>query len=124
MRICPDRDMRRLSNEHIRLAATRARALGDPTRVRILSVLERGERAVGHIAAAVDTQQSTASKHLQVLYQAGLVQRRRNASVVLYSLSSSELPRIYRYLAVRRLEPCRAPTLRRRAGAVWKVNDR
>jgi ArsR family transcriptional regulator len=119
MRIHANGDMKSLSSEHVHLIANRARALGDPTRVRILSVLERGEQPVGQIAAAVDTQQSTASKHLQVLFHAGLVQRRRDASEVLYSLTSAELPRVCRYLAARRLE---RPPARRTHAPVWKVH--
>ena len=104
MRICAYRDMKTLSTERMNLIANRARALADPTRVRILSVLENGEQPVGHIAAAADTRQSTASKHLQVLFHAGLVQRRRDASAVIYWLSSTELPRWCRFLATRRLD--------------------
>jgi DNA-binding transcriptional ArsR family regulator len=92
-----------LSNERVHLVATRARALGDPTRVRMLALLERGEPAVTDIAAALGLRHSTASKHLQVLFHAGLVRRRRDASVVRYSLSSRELPRICRHLATARL---------------------
>src|SRR5437764_7674065 len=99
----PHRDMHTFSEEHLHLIATRGRALADPTRVRILSVLRRGEQAVGQIAAAADTRQSTASKHLQVLYQAGLVRRRRDASTVFYSLSSAEVLRVCGFLAAREL---------------------
>ncbi len=83
--------MKQLSPDHVSRIASRARALGEPTRVRILTVLARGEQPVGHIATAIDTQPSTVSKHLQVLFNAGLVQRRRAASTVLYSISSRKL---------------------------------
>lgn len=95
--------MRTLSEEQVSRIACRARALGEPTRVRILDVLARGEQAVGQIAAALDTQQSTISKHLQVLFNAGLVQRRRSASAVIYWLSSTELAEWCRYLSTRKL---------------------
>ena len=97
--------MKTLSNDRLHLVASRARALGDPTRVRILSVLRRGRQPVGQIAAAADTRQSTASRHLQVLYHAGLVQRRRNASAVFYWLTSADILRCCRLLASRRLDP-------------------
>ena len=96
--------MKNLSNERLHTIASRARALGDPTRVRILSVLERGRQPVGQIAAQADTRQSTASKHLQVLYHAGLVQRRRDASAVFYWLTSKDVLRCCRVLASRSLE--------------------
>ena len=102
MRISAYRDMTTLSNERAHLVASRAPALGDPTRVRILSVLGHGRQAVGQIAAAVETRQSTASKHLQVLYHAGLVQRRRDASAVFYWLTSSDVLRCCRVLASRK----------------------
>jgi DNA-binding transcriptional ArsR family regulator len=100
--------MKHLSNDRLTLVANRARAIGDPTRVRILSILEGGKQPVGQIAAAADTRQSTASKHLQVLYHAGLVQRRRDASVVYYWLTSSEVLRCCRALASRRLDARKA----------------
>jgi DNA-binding transcriptional ArsR family regulator len=48
-------------------------------------------------------QQSTASKHLQVLFRAGLVRRRREASAVIYSLADTELLAWCRYLSSRQL---------------------
>ncbi|MFL5122710.1 MAG: ArsR/SmtB family transcription factor [Microvirga sp.] len=95
--------MKTFSDERLQMIANRGRALADPTRVRILAVLRRGEQAVGQIAIATGTRQSTASKHLQVLHQAGLVRRRRDASTVFYSLSSNEVLRVCDYLGSRQL---------------------
>ena len=95
--------MRNLSDDQVTRIASRARALGEPTRVRILEVLARGELPVGHIADALSSQPSTVSKHLQVLFQAGLVQRRRAASEVIYSISSRKLLEWVRYLSARKL---------------------
>jgi DNA-binding transcriptional ArsR family regulator len=95
--------MHTFSDKHLDLIATRGRALADPTRLRILSVLQRGEQAVGQIAHAVDTRQSSASKHLQVLYHAGLVRRRRDASTVFYSLSSTDVLRVCGLLGAKQL---------------------
>jgi DNA-binding transcriptional ArsR family regulator len=95
--------MRSLSDEHVSRIASRARALADPTRVRILDVLARREQHVGHIAETLSSQPSTVSKHLQVLFQAGLVQRRRVASAVIYSVASKELLEWVRFLSARKL---------------------
>jgi DNA-binding transcriptional ArsR family regulator len=95
--------MRHFSDQQISLIAARARALGDPTRVRILDVLSRSEQPVGRIAAALALEPSTISKHLQVLFHAGLVERRRSASTVIYSAASAELSEWCRYLAASRL---------------------
>lgn len=94
-------DMKGFSDEQVDLIAARSRALGDGTRVRILSELAKGEQAVGQVAEAAGTQQSTASKHLQVLFHAGLVQRRRAASTVYYSITSPDLLEWLGFLAGR-----------------------
>src|SRR3954466_3626741 len=99
----PNAVMKRLSEEHVSLIAGRARALGEPIRVRILEALARGEQAVGQLATTLAMQQSTASKHLQVLFHAGLVHRRREASTVIYSLADPELLAWCRYLSHRQL---------------------
>jgi DNA-binding transcriptional ArsR family regulator len=104
--------MKRLSEEHVSLIASRARALGEPVRVRILEALARGEQAVGQLAGALSMQQSTASKHLQVLFHAGLVHRRREASTVIYSLADAELIAWCRYLSTRQLAGAPRETLR------------
>jgi DNA-binding transcriptional ArsR family regulator len=95
--------MKRFSQDHVSLIASRGRALGEPTRVRILEELSRGEAAVGQIAAALKMQQPTISKHLQVLFHTGLVQRRRSASAVIYSTSTPAIIEWCRYLGARQL---------------------
>ena len=95
--------MKVFSDEQITQISARSRALGDATRVRILGVLSKGEQAVGQIAEAAGTQQSTASKHLQVLFHAGLVKRRRSAATVIYELASPELLDWCRYLGSKTL---------------------
>jgi DNA-binding transcriptional ArsR family regulator len=95
--------MKHFSEEQVSLVAGRARALSEPLRVRMIDALSRGEQAVGQLAAKLSIQQSTASKHLQVLFHAGLVRRRRDASTVLYSLAGAELLTLCRYLSSRQL---------------------
>jgi ArsR family transcriptional regulator len=104
MRIRSDNSMRRLSREHVSLIANRAHALAEPTRVRMIETLSRGDQAVGQLATSLRMQQSTASKHLQVLYRAGLVERRRVASAVIYSVAATKLLDWCRYLGHRQLE--------------------
>lgn len=109
MRECAYSDMQSFSREQVELIAARARALGDGTRVRILDVLRRGEQAVGQIAEAAGTRQSAASKHLQVLFHAGLVQRRRAAATVIYRITSPELLKWLRYLSKRNMRKAVRP---------------
>jgi DNA-binding transcriptional ArsR family regulator len=105
MRVCAHGFMKRLSDEQVNLVARRARALGDPTRVRILDALARSEQPVGQIATAIDSQPSTVSKHLQVLFHAGLVERRREAITVIYSIADVDVLEWCRYFGAPHLSP-------------------
>jgi DNA-binding transcriptional ArsR family regulator len=71
----------------IDLVARRFRSLGEPTRLRILQFLEAGERSVNDIQESVGSTQSNVSRHLAALYEAGMVARRREGNLVLYSIA-------------------------------------
>lgn len=62
------------------------KAVSDPTRVRILKILETGDLCVCQIIAVVALGQSTISKHLFLLRAAGLIRDRRDRKWVYYSL--------------------------------------
>lgn len=64
------------------------RAVGDPTRARIVKLLESGELCVCQIQAAVGLAPSTVSKHLSILRQAGLVEDRQEGRWAYYSLAT------------------------------------
>ncbi|HET6515634.1 MAG TPA: metalloregulator ArsR/SmtB family transcription factor [Thermodesulfovibrionales bacterium] len=64
-----------------------SKAISDPTRVRMLKLLERGELCVCEIMEVLDLVQSTASKHLNILKMAGLVESRKNGTWSYYHLS-------------------------------------
>jgi ArsR family transcriptional regulator len=66
------------------------RALGDETRLRIVALLSHGELCVCHIEAALDLNQSTASRHLGILRMAGVVDCRREGTWVYYRLTDQE----------------------------------
>lgn len=63
------------------------KAAADPTRVRILKILEGGELCVCQVIAVLTLGQSTVSKHLFLLRSAGLISDRRDRKWVLYSLN-------------------------------------
>jgi DNA-binding transcriptional ArsR family regulator len=83
--------MKGFSEEQIGKLSARFRALGEPTRIRIVEVLARGEQPVSGVVSALGADQSNISKHLQVLFHAGLVTRERSASAVIYSLADESL---------------------------------
>lgn len=62
------------------------KAASDPTRVRILKILEGGEMCVCQVIAILSLGQSTVSKHLFLLRAAGLIKDRRDRKWVHYSL--------------------------------------
>ena len=62
------------------------KAAADPTRVRILKMLEGGELCVCQIIAVLALSPSTVSKHLFLLKSAGFVNDRKEKKWVHYSL--------------------------------------
>lgn len=63
------------------------KALSDETRLRILSLLAQGELCVCDLMATLELPQSTVSRHLAFLRNAGLVQDRRQGVWMFYRLS-------------------------------------
>ena len=66
------------------------KALSDPNRVGVLKMLEQGEICACEIQAVLGLAQPTVSKHMKILEEAGLVQRRRQGTWMLYSLAEEE----------------------------------
>jgi ArsR family transcriptional regulator, arsenate/arsenite/antimonite-responsive transcriptional repressor len=62
------------------------KAAADPTRVRILKILEGGELCVCQVIAILSLGQSTVSKHLFLLRAAALIKDRRDRKWVYYAL--------------------------------------
>jgi|SRR4051794_39341588 len=92
--------MKRLSDGQIGHVVERARAMSDVTRVRTLDALVHAELSVGQLAAMLHAEPSLMSKHLQVLFRAGLVVRRKDASTVMYSLATDQIVDICHYLGM------------------------
>jgi ArsR family transcriptional regulator, arsenate/arsenite/antimonite-responsive transcriptional repressor len=77
------------------------KALGDPVRLRLLSLIafrsdgeDRGEVCVCDLLGAFDVQQPTISHHLRVLREAGLVDCQRRGTWVYYWLVPSALTQL------------------------------
>jgi ArsR family transcriptional regulator len=65
-------------------------AIVDPTRVRIIAALRRGELCVCELVDALEISQSTLSGHLQVLRKTGLVITRKEGRWIYYSLTDQK----------------------------------
>ncbi len=76
-----------LSDQMLDVIARRFRILGEPQRLRILQVLEAGEHTVGSLVTKLRGNQPNISKHLQALYDAGLVGRKRDGNSIIYFIS-------------------------------------
>lgn len=67
------------------------KAISDPKRLLIISVLRDGELNVGELAEILGVSQSNASQHLAVLRERGIVSTRRAGTSVYYSLRSRKI---------------------------------
>ncbi|MGQ9543118.1 MAG: ArsR/SmtB family transcription factor [Candidatus Bathyarchaeia archaeon] len=71
--------------------ATIFKALGDPSRLRILEYLRSGERCVCSIVPTVGSTQPTVSRHLKILTECGILKRRREGNRIFYSVTSTKI---------------------------------
>jgi ArsR family transcriptional regulator len=71
------------------------RALSDPTRLRIVSLLADTELCVGDLAAALDMSQSAVSHQLRTLRDMRLVRRRREGRQIFYTLDDEHVADLY-----------------------------
>lgn len=62
------------------------KAAGEPSRLRILKVLEEGELCACHLVELLGFAQPTVSRHLSILRQAGLVSERKEGRWTYYRL--------------------------------------
>ena len=67
--------------------AEQFRALGEPSRLRLMNLLFAGERTVGDLVTESGLSLANVSKHLGLLHQSGWVTRRKSGLNVVYALS-------------------------------------
>ncbi|HVM22897.1 MAG TPA: metalloregulator ArsR/SmtB family transcription factor [Sphingomicrobium sp.] len=70
--------------------ADRFQALADPTRLRILALLRIMELSVGELAQVLGQSQPRVSRHLKILADAGVLERRKEGSWVFLTLAGEE----------------------------------
>jgi len=99
------------------------KALGDPTRVRMLDALARAEVAVCDLAAAIGLTQSAVSHQLRLLRSLRLVRSRRDGRHIYYTVDDDHIATLFahgldhvqeRTATGRRAAPDRRPANRRR----------
>jgi len=75
-----------LKPQELEQIALRFRALGEPTRLKILQVVCSGPRTVNDIVAAVGATQANVSKHLAMLASVGVLTREKSGQYVYYGM--------------------------------------
>jgi len=84
---CPPLAREPLSAEQAELVAPQLKALADPVRLRLMSLVAShpgGEACVCDLSEAFDLTQPTISHHLKVLHEAGLLDREKRGMWVYY----------------------------------------
>lgn len=66
------------------------RALADPTRLRILALLRAMELSIGELAQVLGQSQPRVSRHVKILCDAGLAERRKEGSWVFLALGAAQ----------------------------------
>lgn len=71
------------------------KALGDPTRIRILHALSQEELCVCDLAEVLEMQQSAVSHQLRILRNLRLVKHRKEGKMVFYSLDDDHIINLF-----------------------------
>ncbi|SNS87000.1 transcriptional regulator, ArsR family [Geodermatophilus pulveris] len=102
-----------MSEEQARSVALLLKALADPVRLRLVSLIasgERGEACVCDLNEAFDLTQATISHHLKVLHSAGVLDREKRGVWVYYAVRPEALSAVATVFAARRqTEPEEVP---------------
>ena len=88
------------SEEVFEKAAEMFRVMSAPMRLRIVSALCNGEKNVGELIAEVNTTQPNMSQHLNTLYQAGVLGKRREGVQIYYRIINERVVTLCRAVCV------------------------
>jgi ArsR family transcriptional regulator len=103
-----------IPDELLDTMAEKFRLLADPTRLAILRELIDGEKSVGHVVAETGRGQANVSKHLKLLFEAGLVERRKAGLQVFYRVADPVVERLCRIVCETILDDFREELNRKR----------
>jgi ArsR family transcriptional regulator len=84
------------SDEVFESAAEVFRVMSAPMRLRIINCLCDGEKNVGELLQAIDTTQPNMSQHLNTLYKAGVLAKRREGVQIFYHIANQKVVNICR----------------------------
>ena len=104
--ICPAKDVAKYAQElreiidqvadkrTVKMESRFFKALADETRIKILKLLSLRRMCVCEIMVALDLTQPTASHHLRILENVGIVKDERKGKWIFYSIANSKLTKI------------------------------
>ena len=75
--------------------------LAEPTRLKILNSLCEGERSVSEIVARTGSTQTNVSRHLNLMFSRGVLSRRREGALTMYSIDDQNVVELCRAACVR-----------------------
>ncbi|MBS7780051.1 MAG: metalloregulator ArsR/SmtB family transcription factor [Comamonas sp.] len=81
-------------------AAELFKAMAAPMRLKIISALCNGEKNVSELRAEITTTQPNMSQHLNTLYQAGILGRRREGVSIYYFIANEKVVQMCRTICV------------------------
>lgn len=84
-----------MTDDVLEMKANVLKALGQPTRLKILELLRNGERCVCEIFPAIEEEQSNVSRHLALMKAAGILVSRKQGQMVHYRVRD---PRVFKLL--------------------------
>ncbi|CAN5390150.1 metalloregulator ArsR/SmtB family transcription factor [soil metagenome] len=87
----PKKIHRQLSEEGLRLVARQFQVLSEPARLKLLAVLEEGEQNVTALVQLTGLSQANISKHLGILHDVGMVDRRKEGPSSFYFISDPKI---------------------------------
>lgn len=79
-----------------KLTADFLKSLAHPVRVKVLNMLEPGERCVCELIEEIEIEQSNLSQHLAVMKRQGLIESRKEGTKVIYRVSSPSVIEVLR----------------------------
>jgi len=82
------------------------KALGDETRLTILSYLLEHSYCACDFSSLTKKDQTTVSKHLKVLVEAGILKYERQGRNIIYSIKNEEIRDLLVFLGIRDVKPC------------------
>ena len=64
------------------------KAVGHPIRLRIVEIIEKGEKCVGDITEALQCKQAITSQHLNLMRDKGILSHRRDGAKMYYKIEN------------------------------------